>query len=120
MSAKYLQAKPGNLSVHEMPPVTATELKNAASDVLDKVLFHGAVAVTRHDKPRAVLLSLEQYETLTAGAQPGWLEEMRGDYHRMLDAMQAPEQKAAAERLFQATPEELGAAAVRGARRKSQ
>lgn len=103
-----------------MPPVTATELKNAAGDVLDKVLSHGAVAVTRHDKPRAVLLSLEQYETLTAGAQPGWLQEMRGDYHRMLDGMQSPEQKAAAERLFQATPEELGAAAVRGARRKSK
>jgi hypothetical protein len=35
----------------------------------------------------------------------------------MLDDMQSPEQKAAAERLFEATPEELGEAAVRGAQR---
>jgi hypothetical protein len=34
--------------------------------------------------------------------------------------MQSPEQKEAAKKLFEATPEELGAAAVRAAQRKAR
>ena len=104
--------------LQELPTVTATELKHSTADVLDQVSAGKAVAITRHDKPRAVLISLEQYKELT-GNQSGWLEDLQTEYRGMLDSMQSPEQKAAALRLFEATPEELGAAAVRGAQRRA-
>lgn len=107
-----------SLRLQELPTVTATELKHSTADVLDQVSAGKAVAITRHDKPRAVLISLEQYKELT-GNQSGWLEDLQTEYRGMLDRMQSPEQKAAALRLFEATPEELGAAAVRGAQRRA-
>lgn len=107
------------MKVEELPPVTATALKNSAADVLDQVVAHGAITITRHDKPRAVMLSIEEYERLTAGEEGDWLAEMHKEYQGMLEKMQEPAQKEAAKRLFAATPEELGEAAVRGAQRKN-
>lgn len=96
----------------EMPTISATELKNATADVFEQVAARRAVAITRHDKPRAVLLSIDQYEALTAQHNPPWLEQLHEEYRGLLDRMQGPEQRAAAERAFNATPEELGEAAV--------
>jgi len=96
----------------EMPSISATELKNATADVFEKVAANRAVAITRHDKPRAVLLSIAQYEALAGSGNPEWLEKLHEEYRGMLDRMQGPEQRAIAEKLFRATPEELGEAAV--------
>jgi antitoxin Phd len=98
--------------IAEMPTISATELKNATADVFEQVASRRAVAITRHDKPRAVLLSIEQYEALTGEKNPDWLEKLHEEYRGLLDRMQGPEQRAAAERAFNATPEELGEAAV--------
>jgi len=97
--------------VREMPPVTATALKNYTADVLEQVSKHGAVAITRHDKPRAVLIPIELYEQLTGGGDD-WLAELKMEYMGLLEEMQDPVQKAGAERAFNATPEELSRAAV--------
>jgi prevent-host-death family protein len=118
MSKKYKTKSDSPLRVEEMETVTATQLKNSTADVLERVRTHNAVAITRHEKPSAVLLSWEQYSQLKGG-EPEWLGELYDEYYAVLEEMQSPEQKAAAERLFQATPEELGAAAVRGAMRKN-
>ena len=104
----------------EMPTISATELKNATADVFEQVAAHRAVAITRHDKPRAVLLSIDQYEALTAQHNPPWLEKLHKEYSGLLDRMQGPEQRAAAERAFNATPEELGEAAVSASRRNKK
>ena len=40
--------------------------------------------------------------------------------YRMLNAMQSPEQKAEAQCLFEAIPEELGQSALRGYRKKAK
>lgn len=118
MSTSYRSdAKPGS-RVRALPMVTATELKNSTADVIEQVTARRAVAITRHDKPRAVLLSIEEYEALT-GQDPEWLEALKQKYQGLLDSMQGPEQQAAAERAFNATPEELGAAAVAAARRQA-
>jgi ribosomal protein S20 len=65
------------------------------------------------------MISAEQYNELVA-QESHVLSELRTEYRTLLDEMQTPEQKAAAKRLFEATPEELGAAAVRGAIRKAK
>ncbi len=119
MIKKYKIRNTPVLKVEELPPVTATALKNTTADVLDQVAAMGAVAVTRHDKPRAVLLSVEQFEQLTGGADD-WLADLHEEYQGVLEKMQAPEQKAAAMRAFNATPEELGKAAVAAAMRKTK
>ncbi|MFZ9964537.1 MAG: type II toxin-antitoxin system Phd/YefM family antitoxin [Terrimicrobiaceae bacterium] len=107
-------------SLAEMPTISATELKNATADVFEQVAARRAVAITRHDKPRAVLLSIDQYEALTAQQNPSWLEKLHEEYGGLLDRMQGPEQHAAAERAFNATPEELGEAAVWAAQRNKK
>lgn len=102
-----------------MPSISATELKNATADVFEQVASRRAVAITRHDKPRAVLLSVEQYEAL-AGQRPDWLEKLHEEYRGMLDRMQGPQQRAIADKLFQATPQELGEAALRAAQQEAK
>ena len=105
--------------VQELPTITATELKNSTADVFEQVAAKQAIAITRHEKPRAILLSVEQYEALT-GQRPEWLEKLHEEYRGMLDRMQGPEQRAGAEKLFRATPEELGQAALWAARQKAK
>ena len=111
MTTEYPTSTTPAPRVQELPTITATELKNATADVFEQVAAKKAVAITRHEKPRAILLSVEQYEALT-GQRPDWLEQLHEEYSGMLDRMQGPEQRAAAERAFNATPEELGEAAV--------
>ncbi len=105
--------------VNELPSVSATMLKNSYAEVLDQVSESGAVAVTRHNKPRAVLLSVKDYEALLHAA-PDPLHELKEEYERMFLRMQTPEHASAMERLFKATPEELGAAAVKYAKRQTR
>lgn len=119
MSTEYRTPSAAALRVSELPTITATELKNATADVFEQVAARRAVAITRHEKPRAVLLSVEQYEALTGG-QPDWLGKLQEEYRGMLERMQGPKQKAAAKRLFEATPEELGEAALRAAQRRKR
>ena len=117
MSTSYRSDAQPSTRVRELPMVTATELKNSTADVIEQVAARRAIAITRHDKPRAVLISIEEYEALT-GQDPEWLEGLKQKYQGLLDSMQGPEQQAATERAFNATPEELGAAAVLAAQRK--
>lgn len=118
MAKKYPLPADRSLRIEEMASVTATELKNKTADVFDLVAAKRAVAIRRHDKPRAVLVSMEEYTALTGGEEdPEWLEEIKAQCRGMLDQMQTPEHRAAAKRLFEATPEELGEAAVWGAQR---
>ena len=118
MSTSYQNPSTPAPRVAEMPTISATDLKNATADVFEQVAAKRAVAITRHEKPRAILLSVEQYEALTGQQNPDWLEKLHEEYRGLLDRMQGPEQRAAAERAFNATPEELGEAAVWAAQRK--
>jgi antitoxin Phd len=104
----------------DMPTISATELKNATADVFEQVAARRAVAITRHDKPRAVLLSTDLYEALTSQQNPPWLDQLHEEYRGLLDRMQGPEQRAAAEKLFKATPEELGEAALWAAQQRKR
>lgn len=117
MAAKNRPAPVRSPRLNELPTVTATELKNSAAAVLDQVAAGGAVAITKHDKPRAVLVPYEDYVAWKS-AQADLFESLLEEYRGVLDDMQSPEQKAAAIRAFNATPEELGRAAVEGAKRR--
>lgn len=100
----------------DAPSFSATDAKNAFGRILEAVLRSGRVIVTRHHEPKAVLLSLEEYESL-AGSQQRQLESLSEEFDTMLARMQEPSARAAMQNAFEMTPAELGNAALEGARR---
>lgn len=95
--------------------VTATTAKNEFARVLDTALQRGEVVITKHDAPRAVLVSIEKYNQL-AGQRA--LDELQAEFDDMLATMQSDRSRKAARRAFDATPAELGKAAVAASRKR--
>ncbi|MGH8398343.1 MAG: type II toxin-antitoxin system Phd/YefM family antitoxin [Gammaproteobacteria bacterium] len=96
---------------------SATDAKNTFGTVLEKALNKGMVAITKRDKTRAVLLSMEEYQALLERA-PDPLMTLSAEFDALEARMQAPKAKSAGKALFKATPAELGRAAVSGARKR--
>src|SRR5919108_3162347 len=99
------------------PPssVTATDAKKQFGRVLELVLRGGAVVITKHDAPKAIVLSMEEFDALTrAGAST--LDSLSADFDAMLARMQTPRARAGMKAAFGASPKELGKAAVAAAR----
>ena len=94
--------------------VAATKVKNEFGTILDKATRDGAVAITRHDTPRAVLLSYEEFESL-AQARSRNLDSLSNEFDELLESMQRPKVKKAMKGAFDATPAELGRNAVNAA-----
>jgi antitoxin Phd len=99
----------------DVPVVAASRLKNEFGTVFEQAAVSGAVVITKHDTPRAVLLSYAEFEALTAPSTPA-LDDLSDRFDALLATMQVPEAKAGVAAAFDATPEELGAAAVKAAR----
>src|SRR6185437_7012708 len=99
----------------DLPTVPATRLKNAFGAVFEQATLGGAVMITKHDVPKAVLLSYAEFEALTNSTTPA-LDDLSDQFDELLAAMQTPEAKAGVAAAFDATPDELGAAAVKAAR----
>jgi prevent-host-death family protein len=92
---------------------TSTEAQNNFGQVLGKAIREGPVFITRYDRPQAVVLSIEEYTALT-GEVPVDLQALEREFDAMLEAMQTPEHRRAADALFSMSAEELGEAAARG------
>ena len=103
----------------DVPAVAATRLKNEFGAVLDQALRGGAVAITRHDTPRAVLISYDEFQALVK-ARSHDLSDLTAEYDVLLAGMQTPKAKKAMENAFFATPAALGQAAVRAARKRAR
>jgi prevent-host-death family protein len=91
----------------------ATEAKNEFGKILEIALQKGAVAITRHGRVRAVLMSVEAYEALQPRAQ---LDALTAEFDALLERMQSPDERAAVTDVLRMSGEELGAAAVARAR----
>jgi antitoxin Phd len=93
-----------------------TEFKEQARDVIDRVAQRRAVAISRHNTPEAVLIAVEDYlELLTLREER--LNLLTQRYDEMVKRMRTPEAAAGVDALFDATPAELGRAAVAAAKR---
>ncbi len=110
-SVKRLRA-----SLRSVTTVAASDAKNQFGQVLDSALRGGAVVITKHDTPKAILMSIEEFEAMTMPRQR--LDALTTEFDTMYARMQTPEARAATTKLFAATPAALGAAAVKAARRK--
>jgi prevent-host-death family protein len=100
-----------------MESISSTEAQNSFGKVMGRVQRGAVVGITRHDEVSAVLISAETYEALLAQR---WdpLDKLRDQFDRRFAAMQTAESQAGVRALFAATPQELGRAAVNGARKR--
>jgi antitoxin Phd len=101
----------------ELVKISATEAKNRLGELLDSVIQGGVVLITRHETPKAVLLSMEEYGALSRATQTR-LDTLNGEFDTLLAGMQTAKARAGMKAAFRASPEQLGKAAVTAARRR--
>jgi len=101
----------------EILEIAATHAKNTFGELLDRVSASGAIAITRHDAPKAVLLSYEEFESLSR-ARSEALYALSIKFVGLLERLQTPDAKQGMDRAFNASPAELGQAAAQAARRR--
>ena len=99
----------------DVPLIAATRVKNEFGMVLEQALRGGAVAITRHDMPKAVLMSYDEFQALIRDRTPS-LNDLRAEYDGLLSNMQTPKARKGMADAFNATPKALGKAAVKAAR----
>jgi prevent-host-death family protein len=96
---------------------TATQAKNEFGRVLEAVLHGDTVVITKHDAPKAVLISVDGFNRLTHATELA-LDTLSGEFDELLDRMQTPKFRHAMREAFAASPKELGKAAVTAARKR--
>jgi prevent-host-death family protein len=101
----------------DVPAVAATRLKNEFGTVLEQAVRGGAVAITRHDTPKAVLISYDEFRALVKDRTPS-LNDLSAEYDVLLARMQTPKSRKGMQAAFNAAPTELGRAAVKVARKR--
>jgi prevent-host-death family protein len=96
---------------------TATQAKNEFGRVLEMALHGDAVVITKHDAPKAILISVDQFNKLTHATEAK-LDTLSLEFDALLAGMQSPKFSAAMKAAFAASPAELGKAAVTAARKR--
>jgi antitoxin Phd len=97
--------------------ISATEAKNRFGDLLDSVLQGGMVLITKHETPKAILLSMEEYAALSRPTQTSF-DTLGGEFDALLARMQTAKARVGTRAAFNASPEQLGNAAVAAARKR--
>jgi antitoxin Phd len=96
---------------------TATVAKKEFGRLLEIVLRGGRVVITKHDAPKAVVLSMDEFNALTQATERT-LEALSGHFDALLAGLQTPKARAGMKAAFDASPKELGRAAVAAARKR--
>ena len=97
--------------------VTATEAKTRFGPLLETAIRGGSVVITKHDRPKAVLLSMAEFEAL-GGSRPPDLKSLSDEFDSLLTRLQTTRNRKALKSAFDATPKELGRLAVAHQRRR--
>ena len=119
--AKILKFRTASGEVRSLETVPASRLKNAPGAIVDQASAGRPVVITRHDTPRVVILSFDDFEDLARAREPG-LGPLEARFDELLAGMQQPAAKRGVQAALNATPEKLGRAAVAaaGKRRKAR
>src|SRR5262245_34316818 len=80
--------------------VAASDAKNQFGQVLDAALSGNAVVITKHDTPKAILLSIEEFEAMTTPRHK--LDALTADFDALYARMQQPAARGAVDKLFAA------------------
>lgn len=98
--------------------ISATQAKNEFGRILETVIQGGKVVITKHDSPKAVLLSMDEFNALS-NAHRAELEALSEEFDGLLARMQTPAARARMNAAFHAAPKQLGKAAVAAARKRA-
>src|SRR5512146_1856953 len=75
---------------------TATEAKNEFGRLLERAISGDAIVITRHDAPKAVLISIDEYNAMKRSSELH-LDELTAEFDAMFDRMQTPKARRAME-----------------------
>lgn len=97
---------------------TATEAKNEFGRLLEQAIQGTTVLITKHDSPRAVLISIDHFQTLQEAPQAK-LNTLTEQFDTLLERMQSPKARRGMAAAFRADNKQLGKAAVAAARKRA-
>src|SRR6266567_6646134 len=109
---RRMRSRPSKLV--DAPHVSASAAKNSFGRMLDRVAREGRLAITKHDEPCAVLISIDEYRSLV-GLQEVTLNTLSDEFDALFERMQRPGAAAAMQKAFALTPAQLGRAVVKAA-----
>src|SRR5204862_511794 len=89
---------------------TSTVAKNEFGRLLEMGMRGRVVVITKHDAPKAVLVSLDEFNALARAAESK-LDTLSGEFDALLARMQTPRARAGMRAAFDATPRQFGKAA---------
>lgn len=95
--------------------VTSTKAQNTFGDIVDRAARDVVVLITRHAKPRVVILSYERYQYLV-GAEATMLPALTAAFDAQFARLQNPDVWAKTVKGFRASPVVMGRAAQAAAR----
>ena len=94
--------------------VAASRFKSEFGTIFEQAALGGAVAITKHETPKAVLLSYVEFKALVEAASPG-LDALEAQFDGLLTRLSTPAARRGMAAAFDATPAALGRAAVKAA-----
>jgi prevent-host-death family protein len=111
-----------NVSRHEnrgatKASYTATEAKNEFGRLLEQAIQGTTVLITKHDSPRAVLISIDHFQALQDAPQAK-LNTLTEQFDTLLERMQSPKARRGMAAAFGANNKQLGKVAVVAARKR--
>lgn len=112
MSSSAIRIRNPRGELVEPAMISSSNAKNRFGKILERVTEEGGVAITLRNEPKFMVISVETYQRL-ARADSRSLDTLTDEFDALLDRMQEPGSRAAMERAFSMTPEELGQAARR-------
>ena len=95
----------------EPSSVSASEAKSEFGRVLEMAIQGGAVVITKHDAPKAVLISVENFNALSSAADTK-LDTLNQEFDALLARMQSSKAHRGMKAAFAASGKRLGKAAV--------
>ena len=102
---------------HVRASYTATEAKHEFGRVLEQAIHGETVVITKHDSPRAVLMSIDQFKALQDAPRLK-LNTLSNEFDALLERMQTPAARRGMSAAFDASSKRLGRAAVASARKR--
>jgi antitoxin Phd len=99
----------------EPSSVSASKAKSEFGRVLELAIQGRAVVITKHDAPKAVLISVENFNALSGAAETK-LDTLSREFDALLARMQTSKARRGMKAAFAASGKRLGKAAVAAAR----
>ena len=98
----------------DLAQVPATQFKNELAAMFEQAALGKPVAITKHDTPKAVLISYDEFRALAAARSPS-LGALEAEFDALLEGMQKSSACKAMAEAFDASPAAIGRAAMKAA-----